>query len=248
MCAYERSRSGSHKRVTRALDLLEAVNEGFMSKRDLVHNSILSIGLAAGLFAQTDRVPAGAEISVRTIDTIDANSPSDYRVFRATVERNVSDTSGRVAIPRGSEAELIMRDASRDSIVLDLESVVVNGRRYAVSSTAETVTSDASRKEGVGANQRTGKYVGGGALIGTIIGAIAGGGKGAAIGAATGAGAGAVGQTVTRGGRVRLPSESILTFRLDRPLMVDVADTGFMRDGQHYHRYDRNQYERDGRP
>ena len=85
-----------------------------------------------------------------------------------------------------------MRDASDDEIVVDLESVVVNGRRYTVSTPSETVTAEGQGKEGVGANSRTGKYVGGGAIIGSIIGAIAGGGKGAAIGAATGAGAGAV--------------------------------------------------------
>jgi len=141
-------------------------------------------------------------------------------------------------IPRGSDAELIMRDASDTDIVVDLESVTVNGQRYIVDVAAQSVTADEAQKEGVGANKRTGKYVGGGALIGSIIGAIAGGGKGAAIGAATGAGAGAIGQTVTRGGSVRLPSESLLTFRLDRPLVVGTADDGFTRDGRHYHRED----------
>jgi len=148
------------------------------------------------------------------------------------------DSNGRVVIPRGSDAELIVRDTTDQSLVLDLESVNVNGRRYVVSTTDETVTGDTTQKEGVGTNKRTGKYVGGGAIIGSIIGAIAGGGKGAAIGAATGAGAGAVGQTVTRGGQVRVPSESLLTFRLDRSLMIGGADTGLNRDGYHYHPYD----------
>jgi len=78
-------------------------------------------------------------------------------------------------------------------------------------------------------------------LIGTIIGAIAGGGKGAAIGAATGAGAGAVGQTVTRGGNVRVPAETLLRFRLDRPMVIGAGDEGFTRNGRHYHRYPQNQ-------
>jgi hypothetical protein len=103
--------------------------------------------------------------------------------------------------------------------VLDLESITVNGERLSVVSTPERVPAE-SGKEGVGANKRTGKYVGGGAVIGAIIGAVAGGGKGAAIGAATGAGAGAVGQTVTRGHKVRLPVESLISFRLDRELNV----------------------------
>jgi hypothetical protein len=196
--------------------------------------------LAGGLTAQIDRVPAGTEIVVRTNEAIDAAHPSDSRIYSAVVDRNVMDSSGRVVIPRGSDAELIMRDSSDDEIVVDLESVNVSGRRYTVDTTSESVTSRGDRREGVGANERTAKYVGGGAVIGSIIGAIAGGGKGAAIGAATGAAAGAAGQTVTRGGNVRLPSESLLTFRLDRPLRIGSADDGYMRDGRHYHRYDRN--------
>jgi hypothetical protein len=186
-------------------------------------------------------VPAGTEIVVRTNDTIDTKHPSDSRIYTAVVDRDVRDRSGRVVVPRGSNAELIARDSGDNEIVLDLESVEVNGQRYSVDTASQVITGDANgnRKEGVGKNERTGKYVGGGAVIGSIIGAIAGGGKGAAIGAATGAGAGAATQTVTRGSSVRLPSESLLTFRLDRALSVGVADSGFDREGRHYHRNER---------
>jgi hypothetical protein len=208
--------------------------------RNLVNGTAILVVASSVLLAQVDRVPAGSQIVVRTNESIDARHPSDSRIYTGVVDRDVTDRSGRVVIPRGANAELIMRDASDSEIVVDLESVEVDGRRYVVDTPAERVTADAEReREGVGLNERTGKYVGGGALIGSIIGAIAGGGKGAAIGAATGAGAGAIGQTVTRGGSVRIPSESLLTFRLDRPLSVGSADTGYMRDGNHYHRYDR---------
>jgi len=139
-------------------------------------------------------------------------------------------------IPSGSHAELILRDSTSHEIVLDLESIEVRGRRYVVNAETENVEAR-DGKQGVGTNKRTGKYVGGGAILGSIIGAIAGGGKGAAIGAAAGAGAGAVGQTVTRGGNVRLPAESLITFRLDRALRVGGADDGYDRNGHHYHRY-----------
>jgi hypothetical protein len=208
--------------------------------RNVIPAIVLAAGFGFCLNAQVDRVPAGTEVVVRTNETIDAKHPSDSRIYSAVVDRDVTDRSGRVVIPRGSEAELIMRDASDSEVVLDLESVTVNGQRYAVNTSSESVSAGESRKEGVGMNERTGKYVGGGALIGSIIGAIAGGGKGAAIGAATGAGAGAIGQTVTRGGSIRLPSESLITFRLNGPLAVGVTDSGYMRDGRHYHRYDRN--------
>jgi len=72
----------------------------------------------------------------------------------------------------------------------------------------------------VGGNKRTAKYTGGGAAIGAIIGAIAGGGKGAAIGAGSGAGAGALTQILTKGGSIKVPVETVLTFKLDRPLRV----------------------------
>jgi hypothetical protein len=184
--------------------------------RDIVPQLLLSTVLAGvTLLAQSDRVPAGTEITVRTNETIDGRSPSDYRVYSGTIDRDVTNRNGQVLIPRGSQAELILRDADSRDVILDLESITVNGERFAVASTPERVPAESS-KEGVGANQRTGKYVGGGAVIGAIIGAVAGGGKGAAIGAATGAGAGAVGQTVTRGHNVRLPTESLISFRLDR--------------------------------
>jgi hypothetical protein len=53
--------------------------------------------------------------------------------------------------------------------------------------------------------------------VGAAIGAIAGGGKGAAIGAGAGAAAGAGSQVILGGQRVRIPSETRLTFVLDNP-------------------------------
>jgi hypothetical protein len=60
---------------------------------------------------------------------------------------------------------------------------------------------------------------GGGAALGAIIGAIAGGGKGAAIGAGSGAGAGALTQILTKGS-IKIPAETVLTFKLDSALRV----------------------------
>src|SRR3954452_1378098 len=141
------------------------------------------------------------------------------------------DRSGRVVGPRGSAAELTVRNTSDNNMTVDLEAVNVNGRRYIVDSAEQPVVAEEG-KDGVGKNERTAKYVGGGAIIGSIIGAIAGGGKGAAIGAATGAGAGAVGQTVTKGSSVRVPSESLLTFRLDRSLRMSNGDSNYNGEGR----------------
>ena len=55
---------------------------------------------------------------------------------------------------------------------------------------------------------------------GTIVGAVAGGGKGAAIGALSGVAAGAATQSVTRGKGVRIPAETVLSFRLEAPIRI----------------------------
>lgn len=175
--------------------------------------------LAASALSQNypETIPSGTNIEVRTNQRIDLRGSSGER-YSATVNRDVLDTNGSVAIPRGSEAEMVVRNLGNRDLALDLESITVNGRRYEVS--GESNSYSAGQKPGVGKNERTAKYVGGGALLGTIIGAIAGGGKGAAIGAVAGAAGGAGAQTLTRGKEIKVPAESLLTFRLDQSLQV----------------------------
>jgi hypothetical protein len=127
---------------------------------------------------------------------------------------------------------MIVRQVGDKEYALDLESVSINGQRLGVEADTNAVTGE--RKEGLGANSRTGKYVGGGAVVGAIIGAITGGGKGAAIGAGVGAAGGAGAQVLTRGNSVKVPSESLVTFRLQEALQTS-PDRGFSRNGYHYH-------------
>jgi len=181
---------------------------------------------------RAETIAAGTVISVRTNDTIDAKDTANGRVYSGEVDRDVLDGNNRIAIPRGSDVELMVRDVGNHTLALDLDAVVVQGKRYSV--TTYDVTRTGDQKDGVGANGRTAKFVGGGALFGTIVGAVAGGGKGAGIGALAGGAAGAIGQTVTRGTRVHVPAESVLTFQLQQPLHL-AADPGYTRGGRHYH-------------
>jgi hypothetical protein len=166
-------------------------------------------------------IPAGTEIAVRTNESIDARDTSQGTSYAAQVDRDVVDTAGNVIIPRGSEARLVVRRVKDNALALDLQSVRVNGRTYNVDTSS--IQENGAAREGLGANKRTGEFVGGGAALGTLLGAIAGGGKGAAIGALAGAGAGAGTQVLTRGDRVRVPAESVLSFRLDSPLRMRAA-------------------------
>lgn len=168
---------------------------------------------------------SGTEIAVLTNQNIDSANATPGQTFSADVAENVMDSSGRVVIPKGSPAELVLRDVSQGGLTknpemtLDLQSVKVGSRRYMVN------TADLQQKgEGsLGANKRTAEMVGGGAALGTLVGAIAGGGKGAAIGAAAGAGAGAGTQILTRGKNVKVPAETTLRFKLDQPLEMSAA-------------------------
>jgi hypothetical protein len=202
-------------------------------------------GAAAGVqttFAQVSRqaravIDAETMLKVRTSEPIDVKT-ADGLVFKGTIDEDVLDRNGEVAVPVGSTVEMLARK-NGDEMTLDLESVTVNGQRYAVLADTSTIGTSGQLESGartIGANKDTATYVGGGALLGTIIGAIAGGGKGAAIGAAVGAAGGAGAQIITKGRSLYLPSESVVTFRLARRLNVGVEDTGYDRDSRHYHR------------
>jgi hypothetical protein len=173
--------------------------------------------------SRTYELPAGSDISVRTNETIDSATASEGQTFSAQVTRDAKDADGDVVIPRGANAHVVIKSASKggrfrgaSDLVLDLQSVTIGGRQYAI----DAADIGQKGKSGIGANKRTAEYTGGGAALGAIIGAIAGGGKGAAIGAGAGAGAGALTQIITKGGSIKVPVESVLTFRLDRSLKV----------------------------
>lgn len=180
------------------------------------------------------RVEPGTNLSVRTNEPIETHS-RDGRVYYGRIADDVRGSDGQIAIPRGSDVELIVRRARDNDLILDIESVTAYGQRYGIDTQAQRIES--SDRDGVGANKRTGQFVGGGAVLGTILGAIAGGGKGAAIGAAAGAAAGAGSEIATQGREVRVPAESIVNFRLDQPLLVNIPDDGYDQSGEHYHRY-----------
>ena len=156
------------------------------------------------------RLEPGTNIAVRTNDSIDVER-FDNRVYYGTVDQDVRGDNGRLAIPRGSRVELIVRVMRDNDLVLDLESVNVNGQRYAIQTDRNRVESQRDNS-----------------LVGSILGAINGG--------------------QAQGRAVRIPRESVLSFRLQAPLTIGVADQGVDRDGNHYHDWHRqNDYYRENR-
>src|SRR5437867_9324571 len=120
-------------------------------------------GNSQGVY-RSGTIDAGTTITVRTNESIDTKN-SDGRVFSGVVEQDVLNRNGNIAIPKGSEAELIVKKTSDNEVALDLDSVTVNGQRYSILGETQSNAAPSQQKEGIGANKRTGKYVGGGAAI-----------------------------------------------------------------------------------
>jgi hypothetical protein len=164
-------------------------------------------------------VPQGTPLVLRMIDDIDSSRDSVGQTFKASIDEAVS-VGERVVIARGADVVVkLVEDkqsgklSGKTELTLDVVSVVANGRTVDVQ-TEEVNRASASR------TNKTGQVVGGTAALGAIIGAIAGGGKGAAIGAVSGAAAGGAVQVLTRGEKVKIPSETRLTFVLQQALSL----------------------------
>ena len=178
---------------------------------------------AANSYAVGDvTVPAGQSILVRMIDGVDSAKNHVGDVFHASLETDLN-INGTLVARKGTDVygRLASSDkggtfSGKSELQLELTRLVIDGRDYPVVSSDYNV-------QGKSQGSATAKKVGGGAVAGAIIGAIAGGGKGAAIGAAAGGGAGAGIQILTKGEKVKVPSETLLEFRLQQPVTVTLA-------------------------
>ena len=171
-------------------------------------------------FGDREVIPSGTVLTIRMVDSVDSQRDYVGQTFQASLDEPVLDPSGRTLVPRGADVVVKLVDdvqsgkiEGRTVLTLDIVSLRVNGREVDVDTTA--ITEQSSSR-----TARSGKVIGGTAALGAIIGAIAGGGKGAAIGAGAGAGAGTVAQVATKGQRVRIPSETRLTFTLQQPVRL----------------------------
>ncbi len=164
-------------------------------------------------------VPAGSTILVRMIDSVDSETNQIGDRFRASLEEDLV-VDGVVVVSKGTdvygrlaEAKEAGRIAGKSELKLELTDILIGQQLQPI------VTSD-YEVAGESRGKQTAKRVGGAAAVGAIIGAVAGGGKGAAIGAGVGAGAGTAIQVLTKGEQVRVPSETLLEFRIEQAFTV----------------------------
>jgi hypothetical protein len=160
-------------------------------------------------------IPAGTAVAVRTIDPIDSAYDREGKVYRASLSDDLL-VNGNVIARKNDPAEIRLRSLSQAGrasgsaeVTLELYSITVNGKPVPVQS--GDVTQDSAGK-----GRKTARNAGIGAVAGGIIGAIAGGGKGAAVGMASGGALGAGSSVLTKGPKVRIPSETLLRFTLSQ--------------------------------
>lgn len=178
-------------------------------------------------------VPAGTSIFVRMIDGVDSSKNKIGDIFHGSLESPLvvgntvvapasADVYGKLT--QAKEAGKISGAAQ---LTLELTGIRINGNIVPVDSTDYDVA-------GKGRGGQSAERIGGGAVLGTIIGAIAGGGKGAAIGGVVGAGAGTAVQISTKGDQVRIPSETLLEFKLQQDVTVPIAGpSNYSESGAH---------------
>ena len=170
--------------------------------------------------ADARMLPTGTVFTIRMIDDVDSQKDDVGKTYRASLDEAINDAGGNTLVARGADVTVKLVDdkqsgkiEGRTVLTLDIVSLMVDGRDIDVDTAS--VTEESASRTG-----RSGKVIGGTAALGAIIGAIAGGGKGAAIGAVSGAGAGTAVQVLTKGQRVRIPSETRLTFTLQQAVRL----------------------------
>jgi hypothetical protein len=164
-------------------------------------------------------LPSGTRVRVRLDEDLGSKISQPGEAFRATVAEDVT-LNGTVVIARGARAEGTVVDAKPlgrfkggARLQLRLDRVQSRWGSYHVD------TSSIDRAEG-GKGKRSAGFIGGGAGFGALIGGLAGGGKGAAVGALAGGGAGTAGSAFMGNKQIVLPAETVLTFRLERPVHI----------------------------
>ena len=159
---------------------------------------------------------------VRMIDIVDSSQNKVGDSFHASLESALVIGDKTIA-PKGADVygKLTQtKEAGKISgaanLTLELTGIRINGNIVPVDSSDYDVA-------GKGRGKQSGERIGGGAALGAIIGGITGGGKGAAIGAGVGAGAGTGVQLATHGDKIRIPSETLLEFKLQQAVTVPLS-------------------------
>jgi len=169
---------------------------------------------------------SGTRIEARLQDSISSRHNNAGETLRATVNADVKDANGGIAIPAGSSVGLRIaelqaatnKSQADGKITLVATSMTVRGRTYEVSSTVNPVP---HQLVGRGVTAGEVEKAAGGAVIGAVAGRVIGGDtKGAVIGGAVGAAAGTAAAVHWASRDVVVTPGTTITFSLAQALTV----------------------------
>src|SRR3984957_4100532 len=164
-------------------------------------------------------LPRGTRLEVRLNQTINVKHVESGDRFNGSLAEPVVE-GNTVAVPSGSAAsgEILVahkrgKFKGQSVLALTLTRLDVNGTVYRID------TSNLARtKKGKG--KRSAAFIGGGAGMGMLIGGLATGGVGLLVGGLAGGGAGALGAAFTGNSDLKIPAETVVTFRLQDALTL----------------------------
>jgi hypothetical protein len=167
-------------------------------------------------------VPAETPLRVTLLDEVasDTSAVEDRVAGRLAGDVTVD---GETVIPAGSRVGGVVTYVQQSGKVKGRAALTVRFRTVTVGTQTYDLVAEPVRREAEGSKARDARDIGIGAGAGAVIGGLIGGKKGAGIGAAVG-GAGGTGKVLaTRGEEVRLASGTVVSTRLNSPLVVEVA-------------------------
>jgi hypothetical protein len=164
-------------------------------------------------------IPAGTHLRVRLDQAVGSKISVDGQAFKATVANDVV-VNGQTVIAQGADAVGTVIAARPLGHVKGGALLELRLDRVTTPSGSYPVATSTMERTEKGKGTRTAKFAGGGGAFGAIVGGLAGGGKGALIGALAGAGAGTAGSAVTGNKEIVLPVETLVSFRLEKPVSI----------------------------
>ena len=160
------------------------------------------IGPVTTSHAAHGMVGAGTNLQVRTVDDISPGTDTPGKTYSAVTTNDIVDQGGNMLVPKGSPAQMSVvasptGGTTAEGPQLALLSITVNGKTYQVSSVMAQAVPSATAGGQAGTN----------AAAGTVAASTTGGNS-------------TSGQVVTRGKEMRVPTGSMLTFRLEQAIQL----------------------------
>ena len=177
-----------------------------------VFAAVLSVIIVPALFAADPApIPAGTQITIRTVDRIASRKAEVGQSYRCSLNAPIV-VAGKEITGRGADCILRVVETTQSGRLTGSSELKLEVAQIRVGSDLVDVSSDPSQLESKGKGKSTGVKTGIGAVAGAGLGGLLGGAKGAAIGAAAGAGAGLATAAVTQGPEIKVAPETVLNF------------------------------------